>query len=104
MSDFAASETNCNFNLIAGFQKAIGIIGLNFDIVVIYAQTDNSYLFDVHYLLVFLCLFFVLHLFKTEFSVIKNFAYRRICIRLHTNKVKTLIFGSLKGFRDRQNT
>lgn len=103
MSHFSSAETNGNLDLVSVAKELNSVAKLCVEIVGINVKR-KSYFLDLDYLLIFLCFFFALRLFKAIFAVIHNAANMRGGGWRNLYKIKIFFRGDRKGIFHRNNT
>ena len=84
-----------HLELVTLLQELSSLVHLGVEVVGVDVQ-GKADLLDLNHFLVFLgFLFLFLHL-EPVFTVVKNFAHRRLCLRCNLNKVKILVNGHLQ--------
>ena len=90
MRHFAAAEPDAHLELVALLQELSSLIHLGVEVVGVDVQRQADLLEFNHFLVFLGFLFLFLHL-EPVFTVIKNFAHRRLGLRCDLDQVKVLV-------------
>jgi len=96
MGKFAAPETYGNFYLVAFGQEIPYMLGLEVQIVIIDLWLHPN-LFDLDDLLILTVVLELFFLFKFEFAIIEDLAYRWNRLGCYFNQIQTLFLGHAQG-------
>ena len=102
MTHFTAAETYGNLDLVASGDEFFRVVKLGFKIVCVDVKRKTNFLgFDN--VLIFSGFLFALRLLKAVFSVIHNFAHRRICAGCDFYEIEISLLGNSQGLFGRHD-
>ena len=92
MCDLTAAETDRNLDLVSVLEETAGVLDLGIQVANVDIRRQAN-LFDFHDTLILTGFLLALGLLETEFAVIHDLAYRRLCLRCDLDQVHALFYG-----------